>query len=359
MAVNTAGRLTLAALLLAVLYILAWPLPIEPVAWEPTPAPALEGPYAINDKLSAVERLEVGGRGPEHVTVTDTGRIYTGLEDGRIMRLEADGTRLKKIVDTGGRPQTVEVAADGTLIVADTYRGLLSVDSKGRITELLTEVDGVPMMFANDIAISSTGTIYLTDSSDKFRQHELVFDFVEHGGRGRLIEYIPSSGSARVLLDGLQFVNGVALAPDESSLLVNECAAYRTIRYWLKGERAGESEIFIDNLPGFPDNIRCYERGICWIAFTNPRIEALDLLAPHPFMRKVLMRLPEWARPRQSDYAFVIGVDLAGNVVENLQDPSPDGFGQITGASEHNGVLYLGNLNKTAIGLYRLAGAAK
>jgi hypothetical protein len=158
-----------------------------------------------------------------------------------------------------------------------------------------------------------------------------------------------------VLLDGLQFPNGVALNPDESFLLVNESGAYRTLKYWLRGPRKDESEIFIDNLPGFPDNIRCYDRGICWIPLVNRRIDALDRLAPYPFMRKVLLRLPQVMRPKQSSYSFVVGVDLQGNVVENLQDPSPQGFGAITGVTEYNGVLYLGNLDKTAIGLYRLA----
>ena len=31
-----------------VLYMVAWPVPVDPVAWKPPEAPALEGPYAVN-----------------------------------------------------------------------------------------------------------------------------------------------------------------------------------------------------------------------------------------------------------------------------------------------------------------------
>ena len=49
--------------------------------------------------------------------------------------------------------------------------------------------------------------------------------------------------------------NGIVVEPGGESLLVAETGAYRIQRYWLKGDRAGQTEVFAENLPGFPDNI--------------------------------------------------------------------------------------------------------
>ncbi|UWN52033.1 hypothetical protein ASALC70_04271 [Alcanivorax sp. ALC70] len=57
----------IALLIVAVLaaYLLFWPVPIEPVAWDAPRAPALEGDYAVNDRLASARRLAAGhGTGP-------------------------------------------------------------------------------------------------------------------------------------------------------------------------------------------------------------------------------------------------------------------------------------------------------
>ena len=38
-------------------YLMLWPVPIDPEAWVPPPAPALEGVYAVNQALASIERL--------------------------------------------------------------------------------------------------------------------------------------------------------------------------------------------------------------------------------------------------------------------------------------------------------------
>src|SRR5215467_6737614 len=82
-------------------YLLLWPVPIAPVAWTPPQAPALEGPFAKNDRLAGIQRLDTGsGFGPEDVAIDAQGRIYGGLEDGHIMRLEADGTHAMVFANT-------------------------------------------------------------------------------------------------------------------------------------------------------------------------------------------------------------------------------------------------------------------
>jgi sugar lactone lactonase YvrE len=156
------------------------------------------------------------------------------------------------------------------------------------------------------------------------------------------------AGTTRVLLDGLEFANGVALAPDDSFVLVAETGAYRVLRYWLQGRRAGECEVFVDNLPGFPDNIKTGTGGIFWIALAAPRSATLDALAPRPFLRKLVARVPSFLLPAPAGYGFVIGVNNEGQVVYNLQDPSGD-LAYVTSAVEYKGELYLASAFQDSI----------
>ena len=64
-----------------------------------------------------------------------------------------------------------------------------------------------------------------------------------------------------ITFGNLCFANGVALAPDESFALVNETWNYRVLRYWLTGDKKDTWDVFIDNLPGFPDNISSNGKG--------------------------------------------------------------------------------------------------
>src|SRR6185312_5599634 len=78
----------------ALAYLLFTPVPLEPAAWTPPAAPGLTGPYEQNTRLSPVDRLSLGdGHKPEDVALDAQGRIYAGLEDGRIIQLQPDGTQ--------------------------------------------------------------------------------------------------------------------------------------------------------------------------------------------------------------------------------------------------------------------------
>ena len=74
------------------------------------------------------------GRNPSP-SVAD-GRLYTGLQDGRVVRMLADGSGVETFVQTGGRPLGMKFDAGGNLIVADAFRGLLSISPERKITVL-------------------------------------------------------------------------------------------------------------------------------------------------------------------------------------------------------------------------------
>ncbi len=342
--------LVLGALVVAgIAYLALWPVPIDPVAWDPPPAPAMTGVLAPNHDLVASRRLLEGfGSGPEDVAFDAAGNVYTGFEDGRIVRVPLTGGGGDVVADTGGRPLGMVFDATDDLVVADATRGLLAVAPDGSISVLATAAGAVPFGFADDLDITPDGTVYFTDASDKFGYGHDTVDIIEHAGRGRLLAYDPASGEVRVVMDGLQFANGVTVAPDGSHLLVAETGAYRIRRLWLSGPRAGASDVFADNLPGFPDNINYSPRGTVWVALPTPRIAALDAMGPHPFLRKLTMRLPTFMQPAPVRYGLAVELAPDGHIIRSLQDPSGE-VAFVTSVMERDGVLVLGSYKEHSL----------
>jgi sugar lactone lactonase YvrE len=340
--------LSLAALVL--LYLLLWPVKVDPAAWEPPEPPPLAGAFATNERLGAVERLPAGGVAPEGVAVDDGGNIYTGLDDGRVVRLGAGGGTPELFAETKGRPLGLDFDGAGNLVVADAVQGLLLVGRDRSVSVLSREAEGRPFGCTNDLDITSDGTIYFTDATDRFPLSVYREDLVEHRPNGRLLAYDPATRQTRVVFDRLHFANGVALGPEDSFVVVAETGKYRLWRVWLKGPRRGEREVFVDNLPGFPDNVTFNGRDTFWLAVVAPRNRLLDALLPHPFWRKTIVRLPSFVQPKPARHGFVLGLDADGRVTQNLQDPSGTRFALVSSALEHDGALYLGSLGGDAVG---------
>ena len=334
------------------LYLLAWPTGMEPVAWTPPPAPSLiEGAFAYNEKLKGIQRLAVGaGRGPEAIAVDAVGRVYSGYADGRVVTLAADGSSYIEAANTGGRPLGMTFGPLGGLVIADARKGLLHLGRDLRV--LATEADGLPFGFTDDVDNAKLGKqVYFTDASSKFGYGKHMTDLLEHGPNGRLLEYDVATQQVRVLLSGLRFPNGVAVGPDDAFVLVNETATYRILRYWLKGEKAGTHDVFIDNLPGFPDNVTYNDAGTFWVALFSPRNAQLDGLLPgNAYLRTVVAKLPAFLQPRPRKHAFVLGLDAQGNVIANLQYAGDDAYAPITSVREKGPWLYFGSLTADAIG---------
>jgi len=340
----------------AVLYLLLFPVPITPAAWTPPSAPTLTGVYAANNRLASTQRLFLGdGRNPEDIALDSEGRIFAGFEDGRIIQLQPDGTKPVVFANTQGRPLGMVFDQSGNLIVADAIKGLLSIDKTGAIRILSTEVDGSTVGCLNDLDIAADGTVYFTQASNKYPMSQFSYDILEHQPNGRLLAYDPKTHITRAVLNAIHFANGVAVSPDQSFVLVVETGMYRVLRVWLTGPKQGHSEVFIDNLPGFPDGILSNGKDKFWLALVTPRDGLLDTkLLPSPFLRKVVVRLPKFLQPAPKRYSFVLGLSTEGKVIDNLQNGAPDCFAEISNVVERNGSLYFGSIGESTVGKYSL-----
>jgi sugar lactone lactonase YvrE len=322
---------------------------LKPVVWEPPVAPARARASTGTRPLPPLRRIELPGAGPEDVLVGPEGEAYTGLADGRIIRVTADAERIDTIADTRGRPLGIEWLGDGTLLVCDAKRGLLRVVPDTGAVELLSG----GYTFCNNAAVTEDGTVYFTDSSSRFGLDHWRADLIEHSGTGRLLRRDPS-GAIEPILGGLAFANGVAVAPDGLSVLVAETGAYRITRLWLAGERAGRQDTFVDNLPGFPDNISTGTDGLIWVSQASPRDPMLDRLLPRPpVLRSLVWALPERIQPQPVRTVWVLAYAPDGTLVQDLQGPG-DHYHMVTGVREHADRVWLGSLTETALAVLDL-----
>lgn len=343
----------LLAICAIVVYLLVAPVPIAPAAWTPPVAPTLTGQYQQNTQLASTQKLSlVDGHKPEDVAFDSEGRLYAGYEDGRIMRAHADGTSSTMFADTGGRPLGLIFDPAGNLIVTDAIKGLLSIDRTGAVKVLATEADGVKFGCLNDVDVGADGTIYFTEASSKFPMSQFANDIMEHQPNGRFLAFDTKTQKSRTILNGIYFANGVAVSPDQSFVLVAETGLYRVMRVWLTGPKAGQAEIFIDNLPGFPDGISSNRKNKFWLALVTPRDAVFDKLLPNPFLRKMVVRLPKFLHPAPKRYSFVLGLDETGKVTDNLQNGPPDCYAQIANVVEHDRSLYFGSIGEDSVGKF-------
>ena len=163
-----------------------------------------------------------------------------------------------------------------------------------------------------------------------------------------MLAYDSALKSVEVLVDDLAYANGVAIAADDSYLLIVEMNEYRILKHWLAGPNKGSTEVLIDNLPGFGDNLKSGLNGRYWLGFAAPRKAIVDRLADRPWLREVIMRLPKRLRPAADLSSHVIAFDERGQVLMNMYDPNAR-YPTLTGVLETSRNLYLTTLYGNAL----------
>jgi sugar lactone lactonase YvrE len=296
-----------------------------------------------------LQRLPIGGHGPEDVAVSGD-RLITGVDDGRVLSFNPDGTDIQVVADTGGRPLGIEAMPDGRLLICDAKRGLLRVDPDGgAVQPLNTAIHGQPINLCNNAAVTADGTIYFTDSTRHYAIDAYQGDVIERTASGRLLRRDPA-GEVQVLLDQLEFANGVALADDESFVTVAETGAARILRVWLTGPDAGQSEVLVENLPGMPDNLSTGTEGRIWVALPAPMLGLLHLVHRAPRrLRRLIGRGATRLNHPPTVPARVLAVDRDGDIVGRIEGARRCGYRMATGVREFNGSLYLGSIVEDAV----------
>ena len=342
-------------------YLFFWPVAIDPASWDAPQDIGYFGDFAPNTELANLERLSIGDQhGPEDVVMYE-GMIYVSSQSGKILEIDPAANTHREYADTQGSALGMEMDSAGNLIIADAFRGLLSVSPQGLVTTLTDEVEGTPIAYADDLDIAEDGVIYFSDASTKFGAEAIgttlsasLLEIMEHQGTGRLLAYDPASKRTWVVKDGYVFSNGVAMTSD-GDILVNETGTYQLHRV----SPDGSSRVIMDNLPGFPDNINrgpklSDGRETFLLGIISQRSKWLDHNSAKPSARKIAMRLPAFMRPQSVSYGLIVQIDGEGNVFKTWQDPSGN-YPNATGAIiAEDGYMYVSSLTAPDLGRLKL-----
>lgn len=334
--------------------------PIDPAAVHLAPQPKLEGVYARNTLLENVEKLGEGNLvWPEDLVLGPDGKfLYVSCAgSGWIKKLHLADHSVEDWQHVGGVPLGLALGPDGEVLVADALQGLVKVTDEG-VEVLASEVDGSKITFADGVAVDRDGLIYLSDVSFKYNVSAHWFEFWEGKPNGRLIVYDPKAKSSRLLLDNIYSPTGLTLTKDEDALIFTENVVARITKYYVKGDKKGTMEIMNENLPGHPDNIHYnYDEGVYYVGIVGQRSALFDLIWKTPFLKKLVMVLPEAVRlslDAAARTARLLIIDDSGRALRQYQDPDAKAVGIVTGGIKVGDYLYVSSMKETFVGRIKL-----
>lgn len=335
----------------------------------PDTAPGSGSPYEVNDRLRDVELIGLEEvEGPEDVILDRDDNLYCGSRHGDIIRFFApDYKRHEVFAHIGGQPLGLAFDRDETLYCCVGGMGLYAIAPDGEVTKASDEtrrsrfsvIDDSRLRLADDLDIAPDGRIYFSEGTIRYEMHEWPVDAVEGRGNGRILCYDPRDGSTRTVVKNQRFPNGICVAFDGKSILFAETFGCQVKRYWIEGPKAGQVEVVIASLPGYPDNINRASDGNYWLALVGMRSPLTDLAFKMPgFRRRMSRRISqdEWLYPNINT-GCVVKFTEEGEVIDALWDLKGENHPMITSMREHKGSLYLGGLSNNRIGRFRLADA--
>lgn len=343
---------------------------LDPVRVEVSGVKGMAGlmPHEIRPKLRDAEVLASGKLdGPEDVILDEDGYLYCGNRDGRILRLAPpDYSQVSVVAKIGGRPLGLAFDAEGRIVTCVAGMGLLRVTKAGAV-ELLTDQTGrslfsvqddTTIRMADDLDIAPNGTIYFTDATKRYDIENWGLDLLEGRPNGRLLSYDPASRRTRTVCDNLVFPNGVCVTHDGNHLLVASTWDCSILIFDLANLSAGP-RIFLDGLPGYPDNINRASDGGYWVALAGMRNPIIDQAMKYPGLRRRMTK-----RVPPTNWLFgnlniggVLKITAKGEIADALWD-APDGpLYMITSMREHAGALYMGGVTNNKIGRIPLENA--
>uniref|UniRef100_W5NKE3 Zgc:194209 n=1 Tax=Lepisosteus oculatus TaxID=7918 RepID=W5NKE3_LEPOC len=273
--------------------------------------PTLQGPLAVNRDLQEGRRIFAGQlKGPESFTADADGRCVasTGWRQGVLW---VGNPKHMPLIGLEIHMECLPCGALNSSSSAGSHSGLEHGSRSAQCEYKLIcayylngvcvshlGVDGIPFKFLNGLEISRNGTVFFTDSSSKWGRRHHRYELIAGNLAVRMLAYDPATRRVRAVLDGLYMANGIAFSPEEDYLLIAETSVARILRFWLKGPNAGRTEIFIDNMPGYPDNIRLTDRGTFLVGISTTRFPGflrpfLDLIGPHPALKRFIAKVRE------------------------------------------------------------------
>jgi sugar lactone lactonase YvrE len=181
--------------------------------------------------------------------------VFSDWGAGEVIAVDLDGNH-EVITHIDAIPFCLDRLPDGRLLVVAGHR-LLVGEPDGTLSTY-AELDVVSTKPWNDIVTDGRGDTYVNN---------IGFDFPEGEFAPGLIALVTPDGSARQVADGLAFPNGMAVTPDNSTLIVAESYGGVLTAYDIASDGSVSNRRVWAELDGAaPDGICIDAEGAVWFA---------------------------------------------------------------------------------------------
>ncbi len=196
---------------------------------------------------------------PEAVAVGPDGWVWCGNENGEVLRIAADGSRIELVAQAGGFTLGLAFEGDRALFFCDNkdkavYRLDLASRRVARFSPPGIRIPNYPVV-------------------DTRRRRLLVsdsYDFVDPGPGVWAYDLATGEGGLWYR-EPMTFANGMALAPSGDALFVCETFARQIARIDFDGNGAAAgASVFAGDLPGLPDGIAFDAGGNLFVGCYEP-----------------------------------------------------------------------------------------
>ena len=261
-------------------------------------------PPARPERVHVAAQVLLRGVQIEDFAFADDGTVVAGAKDGALLRFADDEFHSPETLLRSGQWLVSGKQHAGRFWFLLSFTGLVSFSlDSNRVEDMrlhTLHVDGrhpTRLNFPNHVTVGRDGRVFFSDSffSSVPREHPevtLVQSLFSGEASGRLLVFDPASNRTVALLGGLAFANGVEVAPDGSFVVVAEMMRARLWRVWLTGPQRGKADVFVDALPGFPDNLESDGTHL-YVCLGLLRNAVTDFVFTNRWARQIVPRLPE------------------------------------------------------------------
>jgi gluconolactonase len=243
----------------------------NPVAY---PDPAIE---RVDDRFwqfgppsqAAVERLATGFRFTEGPCWFGDSRylLFTDIPSDRILQWSENNGRFTTFREPANNANGLTRDRQGRLIACEHgSRRITRTEYDGTVTVLIDSFEGKRLNSPNDVVVHPDGGIWFTDPG-----YGISSNYVGNSAKSELPERIyrldPKIGKAQVVSDELAKPNGLCFSPDHSLLYVADSKFPPKglfVYDVMDGTRLSKARVFVKELAGLADGIRCDVHGNVW-----------------------------------------------------------------------------------------------
>ena len=177
---------------------------------------------------------------------------------GEIIAVDVHGNREIMLTVPAVLPYCIDWLPDGRLLVVSGREGLLlRQEADGRLVTY-ADLRGLSKSPWNEIVVDGRGNIYVNGGGPAPAAGEYF-------GPGTIVLIMPD-GAVRQVADNIAFANGMAVTPDNRTLMLAESHGNRLTAFDIAADGSLSNRRVWADLDGYPDGICLDAEGAAWYA---------------------------------------------------------------------------------------------